>query len=95
MTPLARLPKRSDDSVSCASCMLGEQHTSSVVLALPPSESWHMRRVYFLQCQLSAPGQAKILCMQPYCTDVMQKSHVQPSLNFQRAWSTRVSLESR
>ena len=44
MTPLARLPKRSDDSVSCASCMLGEQQTSSVVLALPPSESWRMHR---------------------------------------------------
>jgi hypothetical protein len=38
--PLARLPKRSDDSVSLASSELGEQHTSSVTLALPPNASW-------------------------------------------------------
>ena len=37
--PLARLPNRSEDSVSAASAGLGEQHISSVVLALPPSES--------------------------------------------------------
>ncbi len=40
---LARAPKRSVLSVSCALNDEGEQHTTSAVRALPPSDSWSTR----------------------------------------------------
>ena len=69
--PLARLPKRSEDSVSLASSALGEQHTSSVTLALPPSASWTwQQKVLSPGFRIGKCGSAwRRLCNQGVCLE--------------------------